>query len=268
MANLKGKVAIITGGGSGIGKQVAIRFAEDGADVVICGRTESKLQDTVKILKEKGSDAMYVVVDVKKEDDLKNLVDKTIEKYGTIDVLVNNAHGGRLSHLKSEQEGYFTLYSFMDSPVSYFKEMMEGNLYSTINLMQLCIPHMRGKKDASIVNFTSSASNGIHGLGVNRSSFGTAKGAVSAMSRLAAYELAKEHIRVNLVYPCATTDNQAEALPGTMDKIKEAMSDNPLGYCGDPYEDIAPVVSFLASEDSKFITGSSFYVDGGEWMSI
>lgn len=268
MSTLHGKTAIITGGGSGIGKQIAIRFAEAGANVMICGRKEAKLQDTVAILESKGAEAGYAVCDVTKEDDLKNLVEKTVGRFGTIDILVNNAHGGELPEMKSVQEGYTTLFSFMEEPVAHYEHYMKGNLYSTINLMQLCIPYMRGKNDASIINFSSCSSKGLTGVGVGRIAFGTAKGAVAEMSRIAAYELGKEHIRVNIVYPGCTTDNQAEAFAGHMDAVTQALSRNPLGHCGDPYEDVAPVVVFLASEDSKFITGSSFYADGGNWMSM
>ena len=146
---------------------------------------------------------------------------------------------------------------------------MKGNLYSTVEMMQLCIPYMKGKEDASIINFSSSASIGIKGIGAGRVAFGTAKGAVAVMSRIAAYELGELGIRVNCIYPTAVTDSMTEAIDNQyMSAVMQALAVNPLKRAGDSYRDIAPVVSFLASEDSRFITGSAFYCEGGGWMSM
>lgn len=266
---LKGKVCIVTGSSAGIGKQSAIRLAEDGADVVLVARRLNLLRETAKICEERGARALCVKADVTKYEDLQRVVDKTIETFGTIDVLANVAHGGELPESKSVQEGYFTTIGFMDTPISHYEHFMRGNLYSTIQMMQLCIPYMKGKKDASIINFSSSSSIGIKGIGAGRVAFGTAKGAVAVMSRIAAYELGEFKIRVNCIYPTAVTDSMGEAIDNQyMSAVVEALAVNPMKHAGDPYEDIAPVVSFLASEDSKFITGSSFYCEGGGWMSI
>lgn len=266
---LKDKVCIVTGSSAGIGRQSAIRLAEDGADVVLLARRLDRLQETERLCQEKGARTLCVAADVTKYEDLQKAVEQVIEEFGTIDVLVNNAHGGELPQSKSVQEGYFTTYGFMDTPVAHYEHFMRGSLYSTINMMQLCIPHMMGKEDASIINFSSSASLGHKGIGVGRIAFGTAKGAVSVMSRIAAYELGEFHIRVNIIYPTAVTDSMNEAIDNqAMGAVVQSLAENPMQRAGDPYLDIAPVVSFLASEDSRFITGSSFYCEGGGWMSV
>lgn len=266
---LKGKVCIVTGSSAGIGKQSAIRLAEDGADVVLAARRLERLEETAKICQEKGVRTLCVQADITKHEDRQKIVDQTIEKFGTIDVLVNNAHGGELPISKSVQEGYFTTFSFIDTPISFYEHFMKGNLYSTVEMMQLCIPYMKGKEDASIINFSSSASIGIKGIGAGRVAFGTAKGAVAVMSRIAAYELGELGIRVNCIYPTAVTDSMTEAIDNQyMSAVMQALAVNPLKRAGDSYRDIAPVVSFLASEDSRFITGSAFYCEGGGWMSM
>lgn len=265
MSKLDGKVAIITGCAGGIGKQMAIKFAKKGAKLAICDIMLEKLQETAKICEENGAEVLCLKTNVTKYEELENLVNKTAERFGTIDILVNNAHGGHLPDGQKEDM------SFMDTPVSYYQHYIEGNLYSTINMMQLCIPFMKGKTDASIINFSSCASKGMNGLGYMMSAFGTAKGAVAEMSRLAAYDLGQYGIRVNVVFPGVVTDtiiatSSENAL--SMDQLLPMMANNPMKRAGNPYDDVAPVAVFLASEDSKFMTGQSFYVNGGNWMAV
>lgn len=270
MSNLTGKVAIITGAAAGIGKQMAIRFAEDGANLALCDINFEDLEETARICKEKGADVLYVKTNIKNFDELKDFVDKTVASFGTIDVLVNNAHGGPLPSATSVQSAISSLTAFEDSPIEHFQHFIEGNLYSTINMMQLCFPYMKGKKDASVINYSSCSSKGQHGIGAGRCAFGTSKAAVAAMSQLVAYEWGKYGIRVNVIYPGAVTDTQMKNLAdsGILEQVLPKLKDNPMCHAGDPYEDVAPVASFLASEDSKFITGSAFYVNGGNWMAI
>lgn len=270
MGKLNEKVAIITGGGAGIGKQMAIRFAEDGANLALCDINLAALEETAKICEEKGAKVLCFRADIKNKDDLEGFVNKTVETFGTIDILVNNAHGGPLPESASVQAGYSETIPFADTPISHFQHFIEGNLYSTINMMQLCFPYMKGKKDASVINYSSCSSKGMHGIGEGRYALGTAKGAVAVLSQMVAHEWGQYGIRVNVIYPAAVTDTQMANLKdsGLYEAVLPKLQDNPMRHAGDPYEDIAPVASFLASEDSKFITGSAFYANGGNWMSI
>ena len=270
MSNLQGKVAVITGCAAGIGKQIAIRFAEDGANLAICDVNMDALRETARICEEKGADVLCAEANVKKPEDLEKFVEKTIASFRTIDILVNNAHGGALPNAKNVQAGFEEILTFEDTPIEHYQHFIEGNLYSTIRMMHLCIPYMSGKKDASIINYSSCSSKGMNGLGMGRYALGTAKGAVAVMSQLAAYELGQKNIRVNVIYPGAATDTIKAAIqePAMLEQVVSHLSKNPLHRAGDPYEDIAPAVSFLASEDSKFMTGQCFYVNGGNWMAI
>ncbi len=270
MSNLKGKTAVITGCGAGIGKQMAIRFAEDGANLAICDINLEALEQTAEICKEKGADVLCVKADIKNYDDLKNFVDKTVSSFGTIDILINNAHGGPLPQSANVQSAISEIVPFAETPISHFRHFIEGNLYSTINMMQLCFPYLKGKKDASVINFSSCSSKGMGGIGMGRYALGTAKGAVAVLSQMVAYEWGQYGIRVNTIYPGAVTDTQMKNLKdsGVLETVLPQLENNPMRHAGDPYEDIAPVASFLASEDSKFITGSAFYVNGGNWMSV
>ena len=265
MSKLDGKVAIITGCAGGIGKQMAIKFAEEGAKLAICDIMFENLQETARICEDKGAEVLILKVNVTKYEELENLVNQTVDRFGTIDILVNNAHGGHLPDGQNEN------LPFIDTPISYYQFYLEGNLYSTINMMRLCFPYMKGKTDASVINFSSCASKGMNGLGYKMPAMGTAKGAVADMSRLAAYDWGQYNVRVNIVYPGVVTDTilaTSEDNGFSVDKLLPMMADNPMKRAGNPYDDVAPVAVFLASQDSNFMTGQSIYVNGGNWMAV
>jgi NAD(P)-dependent dehydrogenase (short-subunit alcohol dehydrogenase family) len=270
MGKLDGKTAIITGCSSGIGKQTAIRFAEEGANVAMCARRLEKLEETAKICQDRGAEVVYVKADVTVENDLKNLVDKTIERFGTVDILVNNAMGGLPGGKDSQCP-------FIETPLENYEAYMKANLYADVTLMKLCYPYMRDKEDASIINFSSSAGIGMRKMGIGRAAYGVAKAAVTSMSRIAADELGEHNIRVNIIYPEIVQEHLLERIEeekrtgvnmGYADKWVPLLSDNALHRPGDAYRDCAPVLVFLASEDSRFITGQSFQVCGGHWMTM
>ena len=117
MSNLQGKVAVITGCAAGIGKQIAIRFAEDGANLAICDVNMDALRETARICEEKGADVLCAEANVKKPEDLEKFVEKTIASFRTIDILVNNAHGGALPNAKNVQAGFEEILTFEDTPI-------------------------------------------------------------------------------------------------------------------------------------------------------
>lgn len=258
MGKLDGKVCLITGCASGLGKQEALRFAAEGAKLVICDIQEDKLEETKKLCEEKGAECITVKVDLTSREDRENFVQVAADKYGTIDVLVNNAHlttpllpilGKTLEDLELE-----------------YKVCIEAYFH----LMQLCWPYMEDHPGygSSIINFGSKAAReGTIGHGV----YATVKAAVGGLTRVAAREFGPSNIRVNCVMPNGLTENAIEGLkeqtPEIQEWAKEAFKDNPFQRPGDPYEDLAPVVVFLASDDSHWITGATIHADGGVYIS-
>ena len=192
MGRLDGKVCIITGAASGLGKQEAIRFAEEGAKLAICSRTESKLMDTKRICEEKGAEVLAMACDVMVKENLEALVSATVDRFGTIDILVNNAHTVTM------------LLPFLQKSEDDLEIELKSSLYAYWRLMKLCYPYMKGKPGAgaSIINFASKA--GFEGT-VDHCAYAAAKEAVRGLTRVVAREWGKDNINVNVVCPLAMT---------------------------------------------------------------
>ncbi len=254
MKKLENKVILITGCSSGLGKQQAIRMAVEGAKLAICARTESKLMETKKICEDKGAEVLAMSVDIMDYDSLVKFVDATVEKFSTIDVLVNNAHSITMPN------------PFLEKTIEELDLEMKSSVYSYWNLMKLCFPHMRDKKGAgaSIINFASEAA--VMGDALY-APYSAAKEAVRGMSRSVAREWGQYNIRVNTLCPNGLTENCSNGLnslsPEAKAHVEAAFVNNPFRRAGDPYEDVAPVVVFMASDDSHWITGQNIHADGG-----
>lgn len=258
MGKLDGKVCIITGCASGLGKQEAIRFAEEGAKLAICSRTLAKLEETRDICREKGSDVLAMACDVTVPEQREAFIQAVVEKYGTIDVLVNNAHTTTI------------LKPMMEKTLEELELETKCCIYAYFHFMQLCYPYMKDKPGAgaSIINFASKAAReGTPGHSV----YATVKAAVGGLTRTAAREWGINNIRVNEIMPNGFTDNCKAGLELQPKEIQEwashSFKDNPFGRAGDPYADVAPVVVFLASDDSHWITGQNIHADGGVWIT-
>lgn len=258
MGKLDGKVCIITGCASGLGKQEAIRFAAEGAKLAICSRTLSKLEETKRLCEEKGAEVLAMAVDVTEADQREAFINAVVEKYGTIDVLVNNAHNTT------------ELLPFLAKTLEDLEIETKCCIYAYFHFCQLAVPYMMGKEGAgaSIINFSSKAAReGTPGHSV----YATVKAAVGGFTRTLARELGPLNIRVNSIMPGAYTDNCDEGLklqpPEIQEWAKTAFKDNPFERVGDPYEDVAPIVVFLASDDSHWMTGQNVHADGGVWIS-
>ena len=258
MGKLDGKVCLITGCASGLGKQEAIRFADEGAKLVICDIQEEKLMETKRICEERGAECTAVVVDLASREDREHFVEVAAEKYGTIDVLVNSAH-------------YTTpLQPILAKSLDDLELEYKIGIEAYFHLMQLCRDYMEDHPGygASIINFGSKAAReGTIGHGV----YATIKSGAGAMTRVAAREFGPSNIRVNCIMPNGYTDNCDEGLkkqpPEIQEWAKTAFKDNPFGRAGDPYDDLAPVVVFLASDESHWITGATIHADGGVYIS-
>lgn len=247
MGLLDGKIAVVTGASSGIGKQIAIRMSEEGANVAICARREKELGETAELCRQAGAEVLAVVLDISELEKLPGFIDKAVERFGTVDVLVNNATVAGLTR------------PFVEFPLETFKQYMAVDCYAVIELMRAAYPHMKGKEFASIINVSSGVVIGAPQL----APYAASKGAQDAITRVAASEWGKDGIRVNTIYPVAATEGVYASEPEFRDYMLKTFSDNRLGYPGDAYRDVAPVAVFLASEMSRNLTGQSLHVEGG-----
>ena len=247
---MKDKVVLVTGGAAGIGKATAMRFAEEGAKVVICDVNETTGQETVKLL---GADAAFYKVNVADHEEVKKWIEEVVAKYGRVDVVVNNAGILRDGQLVKVKEGQ--LVGQMSE--ADFDLVISINLKGVFNCAQAVAPHMIKQGGGVILNATS-----VVGLDGNfgQTNYVATKSGVIGMTKVWARELGKFGIRVNAVAPGFTATEILVSMP---EKIIDGMkARTPLGRLGDP-RDIANAYLFLASEDASFITGEILRVDGG-----
>lgn len=257
MGKLDGKVAIITGCASGLGRQEALRFADEGAKIAICDIQERKLEETRRLCAEKGAEVLSFPCDVRSRESLSEFVAATVERFGTVDVLVNNVH-------------FTTLKPFIDQDIADFQKEIEVSVFSGWHLMQLCFPYLKDKPGAgaSIINFGSRW--GMESPALS-STYSPVKEAVRALSRVVAREWGVHNIRVNAVCPGGFTDNAANHMDTQLPEMQKyamaAFKDNVFDRLGDPYNDVAPIVVFLASDESHWMSGQTVNADGGGWIT-
>lgn len=237
------KVAIITGAGSGIGEAAAKRFAKDGFKVVLNGRTESKLQKVADAI---GTDDVLVVSgDVSSPDDVSNLIKQTVEQFGQIDVLVNNAAIAVMGGIDDV--------SFED-----WNKQLSINAGGVFLAIKEALPYLR-KTKGNIVNVSS-----VSGIGGDWGlfSYNATKGAVSLTTKALALDLAKDGVRVNAVAPSLTETEMTQGITSDADTMKKFSERIPMGRAAHP-EEVADVIAFLASQDARFVNGVILPVDGG-----
>jgi NAD(P)-dependent dehydrogenase (short-subunit alcohol dehydrogenase family) len=244
MNSMSNKVAIVTGASSGIGRATAISFGKAGAKVVVVARREDKGEETVRLIREVNSEAIFVRADVTKALDVETMVKKTLETYGRLDYAFNNAGSGTSGKVTELSEADWEL-------------EINANLKSVWLSMKYEIPAMQQSGGGAIVNISSQGAL----LGVaNYGAYGAAKAGVIALSRAAAAESSANRIRINTVSPGAVkTDLWAGAPP---DMLERVIAGIPLQRIGTP-EDIAEAVVYLCSESAAFITGHNLVIDGG-----
>lgn len=247
---LAGKVAIVTGGGQGIGEAIASGYAAEGAKVIITGRTQSKLDDAVKKITDAGGVAIGVEALAGNKEHAALTIERALSEWGRIDALVNNAHT-------------FTDYLPIEDP------KMEENcnidfqsaFFGSLQLMQLCYPHMKAQGSGSIINMGTGFSIRCE---PGFLAYAASKEAIRALTKTAAREWGKHKIRVNTILPSALTPKSIwyleESKTYDLELAKVAM-----GRFGEP-RDIAPTAIFLASDASDFVTGQTIGVEGGTTM--
>lgn len=254
MSDSNGKIAIITGATGGIGFQVAKRLGKDGFIVVLNGIEDEEGAKRVKELKAEGITSEYYGFDVTNEEAVTSNINKIGKKYGKIDVLVNNAGGlGGRSR-------------FEEMTTEFYRFVMALNLDSTFFASRAAIQFLKKSDYPSIINYTSIA--GWNAGGPGAGIYGTAKAGVHAITRALAKDLAEYGIRVNAVSP-GTIDTPFHAqIKSTKPEVFASWKNNILlGRLGQP-EDVAAVVSFLASKDSAFLTAETIQVTGGQGLGI
>jgi NAD(P)-dependent dehydrogenase (short-subunit alcohol dehydrogenase family) len=254
MGVLNGKTAIVTGGASGIGFVIARRFYDEGANVVPCDIKGDKLDKVFFEMSQKGQRVHIVPADVTVEDDIKRVVEEGAGKFGSIDILVNCA-------------GVLTFGKLEEADPLIWDTIMRTNAYGAWRFMIAVLPEMRKAGGGSIVNISSI--NGIKafpGVGI----YCTSKAALQMLSQVMAMEVAADNIRVNLILPGLVEDTEflfpmigKENVTKFYDSLRPI---HPLGRNAKP-EDVADAALFLASEQSRFITGVLLNVDGGRHMA-
>lgn len=246
MKRLQNKVAIVTGAAGGIGKAIAILFAQQGAKVLATDAQEDKLKDWVKIAAAGGHSIGYIAHDVTSRTDWEKVVEMAIEMYGKIDILVNNA-------------GIYPLGLNMDKTTDeLWGKTLSVNLTGPFIGTQLCIPHMRKSGGGAIVNISS-----IAGLvGGNGAAYSASKAGVALLTKDNAVELAKDNIRANSIHPGGVVTPMTEFI-ATMEGGDEMVKNMcPMERMGTA-EEIANGALFLASDEASYITGAELVIDGG-----
>jgi NAD(P)-dependent dehydrogenase (short-subunit alcohol dehydrogenase family) len=242
---LTGKTAIITGGDSGIGKSVAIYFAKEGADVVVCYLEEHQdAEETKQLIEAEGRKCLLLSGDLGDEDFCQTIVNQTIKQFGKVDILVNNA---------AEQHPQKSL---LDITSAQLEKTFRTNIFSYFYMAKMVLPHL--KKGASIINTTSITAYKGHDQLLD---YSATKGAIVTFTRSLAESLSQQGIRVNGVAPGPIW---TPLIPSTFTEEHVATfgSDTPMGRAGQPHE-LAPSYVFLASDDSSYVSGQIIHVNGG-----
>jgi NAD(P)-dependent dehydrogenase (short-subunit alcohol dehydrogenase family) len=248
MEDFEGKVALVTGGGSGIGRATALAFARGGAQVVIGNRTVELGEDTVQTIREGGGEASFQRTDVSVEADVEALVEHTISTYGRLDMAFNNAGiEGEVGPLVEQTE-------------ANFQAVMDINVKGVWLSMKYEISRMLEQGGGTIVNCSSAAGVvGFRGLGI----YVASKHAVNGLTKTAALEYSSQGVRINSVNPAVIATAMSDRLLESVQMTEEDMAGlHPIGRIGQA-EEVAQTVLWLCSERASFVTGHALLVDGG-----
>jgi NAD(P)-dependent dehydrogenase (short-subunit alcohol dehydrogenase family) len=250
MSLLAGKVAIVTGAGQGVGRGIALALAAEGAAVIVAGRTLEKCVRTADEITAVGGKARALACNVASRTEVAALVTATVEAFGGVDILVNNAHQSR------------PLVSFEQITDKDMELSLQG-FHGTFYFMQACFPHLKERR-GSVINLGSVA--GIRG-DAGFAAYAAAKESIRALTRVAAREWGPQGIRVNVICPFSDSpgvDYMIRKNPAFIDTLT---ADTALKRLGSSRQDVGRTVVFLASEAGSYITGQTINVDGGIWIA-
>ena len=249
MAELAGKVALITGAGQGIGQGVALAMAGAGAAVAVTGRTLAKVEETARLVRERGGTALALSCNVKSASDLASIVASTVAELGGIDVLVNNAQEVPLGKLDDVTDEAF-LAGFESGPLA------------TLRLMKLARPHLVARGGGTIFNFCSSA--GIRWDMTGYGAYAAVKQAIRSLTRAAAAEWGREGIRVLTISPHAESPGLKWWIENNPEEAQAFFRTIPLGRVGSLEQDIGRALVALCGSDLAYLTGATIPLDGGQ----
>ena len=245
-APLEGRVALVTGGSRGIGRSIALGFAEAGADVIVASRTPADLEEVVQEIEALGRRGLAAPANVSVKAEVDSMVAKALDEFGTVDILVNNAAMNIMRPLVDLRE---------DGWDKVMNVCLKGYFLCSQAVARIMIE----KRSGNIINIASTgAAKAAIGLGA----YGVAKAGVVMLTQLLAVELATYGIRVNAIGPSLVRTKFSEPMWSNPDALRALEATIPLGRIAEP-EDIASVALFLASDASRYVTGQTVYVDGG-----
>jgi NAD(P)-dependent dehydrogenase (short-subunit alcohol dehydrogenase family) len=249
---LEGKVAIVTGGGTGIGEAICKRFAQEGASVVVVGLDTDPVREVVDEIQAHGGRAIGFLGDISRKDAAEECVKLALHDFGKLDILINNA-------------GVFPTTATIDKyPIEAFEYMIKHNVYSNFMMTRAAIPYLQKTRG----NIVSAGSEAGH-MGIPQNTpYGGTKGFIHAFQRGVAVEQAKFGVRSNIVGPgpIDTAWTHKETGPMTAKMEKQTVQGVPMGRRGTP-EEVANVYLFLASDEASYVTGATYFVDGGVTLS-
>ncbi len=248
---LEGKVALITGAGAGIGRATAELFAGEGASIAVADYDEAAAQRTCAAITARGGNAIALPVDVSQPDQVEAMVQATVQTFGGIDILFNNA-------------GVLIFGAVVDTSFVEWRRVMAVNLDGVFLCSKAVIPHMRAQGGGAIINMSSST--GAHDGNGNAAAYVTSKGGVTLLTRCMAIDHAADHIRVNAIAP-GPTDTPMLRRVMSQEEIDTFAATFPARRLGQPSE-IAAAALFLASDEASFVTGAIFAVDGGQTAQV
>lgn len=249
IADLHGRVALVTGGGKGIGQAIAVSLAECGASVVVSSRTQKDLEVTRQMIQERGGECLIITADVQKVDEINSLIDSSFEWHRRLDILVNSA-------------GINIPKPSLEVTEKDWDNVIDTNLKGTFFACQAAGRKMIQQGKGKIINITSQmAFVGFH----KRAAYCASKGGVTQLTKVLAGEWGRFGIRVNCVAPTFVQTPMTEPMFEDEEFMQEVLSRIPLGYIGKP-SDVTGAVIYLASDASDMVTGSTILVDGG-WVA-
>lgn len=257
---LQGKVAIVTGSGRGIGRGIAVEFAKEGARVIVASRSRGSVDNTCAEIEALGGVAFGVTCDVGNADDIKRTVAAAVERFGGIDILVNNAQSFGTPEAPEGSCGTMPLEDYRDAEWDY--TFRTGPTASFL-FMKAAFPYLKASGHGRIINFGSSYGQmGYPGT----VAYNAAKEAIRSLTRTAANEWGQYGITCNVISPAVETDAFRDYVAAHPEFIPQELPKIPMRRFGDPYKDAGRIAVFIAGPDASFLTGMTFMVDGGFFM--